>query len=326
MLRKLYRFSRSVVVITMLAFTLVGCIKHPRSYFHEKEEVKVEMLSKKTFCNMTGASYLAAQASYNKIFTALCTTDVQPKALPAIAVAAIGVGIDQLLKYGAGKMKEEADKHAADFAGGTFVKDFWGPGGEIRYPIIRVSRVASEEKDDSPLLSYEFFLGLYIDQSNDFMWATPLQFVTKQAKPKVNKSKGELTTTTEISFDSAWGDKEGVFHKQNLAKFTPVSIEKYSLNEVPVYGQHTSAMVPKHFTASNSSSQPVPRVPLTAKFANITSINIDKYDGRGLLWVNVVVTEIDKSKLKKTLTGLSEQLDKNRDKIVGGVKDQLSGK
>lgn len=313
--------------------TLTGCSYHSKSYYHNDEQVYIKMVDKVGMCekNLMGI--------YNKTFktTHTCAKEtietietIETKAVPPAAAAAVGLGADQLLKYIGKSIKKEADKHAANFESELFIQDFWESDGSLKYYAINLSRKANDDENEQFCdNAYEAYFGLKLDDSGDFIWIYPLFFHTECAKPKVSKSKGEISSTTELAFSSTWIDDKGTYHKQNLADITPLSIKTYSLKDRIIYTNCSTISDSNNKIRckdnkngdikSISTVNTLPIVPITKGF-------IEKRINKSYLWIKAKVTEIDTSKFVEYMTQASEGIDKNRDKIVDGIKKQITKK
>lgn len=307
---------RIAMVIIMVLFVF-GCT-HEKSYFKKNEEVRIEMLTESQICEN-----LLLAKSYKTAFDDTACKKSGGEKKPAddkvlittLPMLAIGLGVDQLVKYAGNEIRKEAKKHTAVFEADAMIDDFWEQKNKMKYWGFKIVRSALNDDNLSCDNAFEAYFGLRMDNAKNFIWVAPLSFKTECAKPKVSKCKGLLTTTTQLAFDSVWVDDKNVYHKQNLATLTPISIDEYSLNDRKQLINCTVAETDNCFKRKEASINTMPKVPVSYGLPEA---------GHGYLWIKGVVTEMDKSKLDDYMLQVSDQLDKNRDKIVEGVKKQIT--
>lgn len=306
-----------IALLIAMSVLLFGC-SHEKSYFKKAEDVSIVMLSESDICKNP---FLAP--SYNVAFNeTVCKIEEETKKPPLVyegvigplPLLAAGLGVDQLVRYASKEIRKEAKKHVAEFEAGKMITDFWEEKERMKYAGFKIVRSAQNGDKVGCDNAYEAYFGMRLDKSKDFIWVAPLSFRTECAKPKVSKCKGAMTSTTQLAFESVWVDDKNVYHRQNLATITPISIDDYSLNTRRQL-VNCAAFDKEHcFERKEASISTMPKVPVSDGLPEA---------GNGYLWIRAVVTEADKSKLDDNMLVVSDQLDKNRDKIVEGVKKQL---
>lgn len=308
-----------LLALTSSLIFQIGCSSfpppHANSFYSKEEVVTVKMLGWKDIETF----YKADWKQFEQHVPTLKTPPPETRIAPIVA-ALIPIVANLAFDYAKAQLKQEAENYVQQF-GTTYFDAFWIKGrGEDKYTQkyygFEIVRKAKRYNDKTQANSEEVFKLVYgLGQDGDgVFWAAPFYFVTKKTKAKVASwflSKAhKIDTKVELALDAVWIEKDK-YHKENIAKFDPLTIKGYDIEETKELRASCEGEDAKTCSKLEGGLNSFPGVPIPSGSSSTEA---------GKFWLTVLVTESDTAKTKKYITDLSDLLEKNRDKIIDFIK------
>jgi len=288
----------------------IGCASfpppHANSFYTKDEVVAVKML--------TSEQLITYKEDWEKCFKPLGISYPFPeRPAEALAVGAIVAIVAPLaFDYVKNKLKQETENYVQQF-GTTYFDTFW-QGHNPKYYGFEITRKAKRYNNKSQEPAEEVFKIVYglAQDREGFFWAAPLFFQTNKTKAKVVSwpwgGTHRIDTKVELSLDAVWIEEQKKYHKENIAKFDPLMIKEYEIDNPKVLKASCKDVEKCSPLEAGLNSFPAVPIPISSSSEG------------GKFWLTVLVTESDTAKTKKYISDLSDLLDKNRDKIIDFIK------
>jgi hypothetical protein len=300
-----------LLVLTSCLTFQVGCPSfpppHANSFYTNDESVTVKMLT----CDSLGTYKQDWEESFKRV--GISYKCLEKRVVPIVPLVT-GIVAPLAFDYVKNKLKQETENYVQQF-GTTYFDNFWR-GNSPKYYGFEITRKAKRYNDKTQEPANEVFKIVYgLGQDKEgFFWAAPLYLQTSKTKAKVVSwpwgGTHRIDTKVELSLDAVWIDEQKKYHKENIAKFDPLMIKDYEIDN------------PKVLRASCKSNDSKCS-PLEGGLNSFPAIPIPRGSSSsegGKFWLTVLITESDTAKTKKYITDLSDLLEKNRDKIIDFIK------